>query len=173
MVNPILAGSRLLAEDLLAWSDAINFLLDPPGAQLRQTVAQSASSGAFTAVTFTAEDYDNRSGHSTSVNTSRYTCQVAGRYQVSGKVTWAANATGQRGSAWHVNGSLINASQISVPAVNASAAYSYAAATMTVLLAAGDYVELHAFQDTGGSLSTSVAAVQLQSYVHIRWVGTT
>src|SRR5687767_2891259 len=108
-------GSEI--EDVL---DQISFLTDPPRAQLRQTVAQTFTSGAFAAVTFTTEDWDTYAGHSTSTNTSRYTAQIAGIYMLTGKIGWNGNATGRRASRWAKNGTDINGSQIAIIATSAS-----------------------------------------------------
>jgi hypothetical protein len=171
VVNPILAGSRLLAEDLLEWSDAINFLHNPPGAQLFQSAAQSLANGSFVPITFTVEGYDNRNAHSTSSNTSRYVCAVAGRYQVSGKITFTANSTGRRGSRWHVNGAVVDGTEAFLPSLTAPNEPAVVAVTTTALLAVNDYVELCGFQESGGALNTSVANVQTRSFMHVRWVG--
>jgi hypothetical protein len=164
------AGSRLLAEDL---TTTLSRLLDPPGAQLRQTVAQSITHSTFTAITFTTEDYDNQGGHSTTVNTSRYTCQVAGRYLISGKVAFVSNTTGRRGTQWRVNGSQVQGSQVLLSSGDDADETQYPALTMTVLLAVNDYVELFAIQQSGGSLNTSVTDAHTQSVMQVRWTGTT
>ncbi len=164
------AGTRALAEDFVA---TLARLMDPPGAQLRQTVAQSCTNNSFTAITFTTEDYDNQNGHSTSSNTSRYVCQVAGRYQLSGKVAFVASNTGRRGTQWRVNGSVVPGSQVLISSGDDADETQYQAMTMTVLLAVNDYVELFGFQHSGGSLNTSVGDTQTQSVMQILWTGTT
>ena len=83
---------------------------DKPHAFLRQTSNQSIVFGAWTAVTFDTEDVDTHSGHSTSVNTSRYTAAVAGWYHVVGRGSFAANSTGHRGVRIAKNGSVVNGS---------------------------------------------------------------
>ncbi len=180
MVDPIPVGSPLLAEDLAEWEDAIDdleteadLLGDPPGGQFRQSVAQTLTSGSFTAITFTQEDYDNRGGHSTSSNTSRYTAQVAGRYQVSGAVAFVASATGRRGTQWRINGSVVNGSQLLLSSGDDADETQYPARTMTVFLSVGQYVELYAIQQSGGNLNTSVADGGTQSMMAVRYVGST
>lgn len=163
------AGSRFLAEDVVA---SIDRLMNPPRASLRQTVGQSiGTGGSFTALTFTTEDYDTVNGHSTSSNTSRYTCQVAGLYQLAGKHAWPANSSGQRACQWYVNGAAVAGSQTSWPAVSGTIPVQFLAVPMLVTLAVNDYVELTVFQDSGGSVTTSVANAQVQSVMQVRWVG--
>lgn len=152
--------------------DPIRFLLNRPHAELRQTVAQSLTTGVTAAVTFDVEDIDNdpsgAGGHSTSVNTSRYTAVYPGWYQVSGGVGFAANVNGQRAAVWAVNGTLLNGAQVMEQATSASN-NKVPARTKLVFLGVGDYVELHALQTSGGALNTAVVASE-QSSMTVIWV---
>lgn len=153
------------------WEQLLTYLGGPPMAQLRQTGAQSLTNGVGTAVTFDTEDLDNFNGHDTTTNTSRYTCQAAGWYQVSGGVCFAANATGRRGGWWLKNGSVVAGSESIVPAH--ASTVDTPLRTIIVSLAVADYVELAAFQDSGGALNTSVAAAQQHPMMTVRWVALT
>lgn len=138
-------------------------------AQMRQTVAQNISDSTATALTFTTEDFDTDAGHDTGSNTSRYTCQTAGRYLLGGKFSFAGNTTGQRYGQWYKNGSGIAGS-----AVRLSGAANQHACAMTVMLvdlAVSDYVELVVQQNSGGTLATLVAAGNdMQSlFLVMRW----
>lgn len=129
---------------------------NPVVCELRQTSAQSiANSSTTVAVTFDTEDIDTDGGHSTSSNTSRYTAQRAGRFQISGLLTFAAvNTTGKRSGWWGVNGTQVPGSQVDlVP--SSSIGTCIVLPTMTVLLSVGDYVEMFAFQTSGSALSTA------------------
>lgn len=150
--------------------DQISLLSSPPRARLRQTTLQTIGNGTFTPITFDTEDEDNYDGHSTATNTSRYTCRYAGWYAVTGKVAWSGNATGRRASAWHVNGTVVPGTQIAVAATTASDV-EIAAASLDVLLAVDDYIELLGWQDRGGNLDTIVTTSGLHSYMNIRLVG--
>ncbi len=79
----------------------------PPIAVLKQTVSQSVPNATWGIITFDAEDVDTYGGHSTTSNTSRYTCQYAGWYRIGGRAAFAANATGSRGARVHINGNYI------------------------------------------------------------------
>lgn len=151
--------------------DQIDFLSTKPIAQMRQTSSQSTTSDNFTAIQFQAEDVDNYNGHDNSTNNTRYTCKVAGWYRLSGKVGWAANATGRRAAQWFKNGSALNASQTAIIATSASDV-EHPAVSMLVSLAVDDYVELHGFQESGGALSTTVTTAQVQSIMTVEWVST-
>ena len=156
------AGGRILAEDLDAVLDRIELLSSMPTAHLRQTVAQTLTTGVTTAITFTTEDIDTHNGHSTSSNTSRYTCQLAGTYQLSGGIGWASSTAGARKAWWRKNGTDINGSE-SVADSDISGVISTIARTILVDLAVNDYVELVGTQESGGNLNTAVTATQQPS----------
>lgn len=153
--------------------ETITDLIDgPPRFLGRQTVAQTITTGTFTAITLGAEDVDNYNGHSTSSNTSRYVCQLTGWYAMSGKTAWSGSATGRRGSDWRVNGSIVGGSQVIVAASSGST-IQVPAASMDVFLNAGDYVELFGFHEHGSNLNTDVAFSGVYSFMCARWVGAT
>jgi len=152
--------------------DPITFALNPPRAELRQIVAQTVTSSAATPVTFTAEDIDadvdGVGGHDNVTNPSRYTARYAGWYQVSGAIGYAANATGRRLTWWAVNGTAVNSSQTAGPAT-ASLDCQVTARTKQIFLNVGDYVELVAWQESGGPLAT-LAGGSTGCGMSIRWV---
>lgn len=127
-----------------------------PYARLRQTVAQSLTNATYTAVTFTTEDYDSVGGHSTSVNTSRYTAQVAGAYGFAGGGAFAVNAAGTRSSRWALNGTAIAGT--TSPGFDPTITSVVVARPLIVQLAVGDYIELQLRQSSGGALNTSVTS---------------
>lgn len=159
----VLSGQKILADHVAA-------LQNPPRALLRQTVAQSLTNSAFTALTFGTEDIDSHNGHSTSTNTSRYTVQTGydGDYQLSGTAAIAAAAGGGRGTRWFKNGTAINGSETMVGNVN-PLNQGQPAVTIIVSAVAGDYFELAAWQDSGGAINSAVVA-PAQSTASIRLV---
>lgn len=152
-------------------TDAINLLLNPPIFEGRQTVAQTLTTGSGTAITLDAEDLDNYNGHSPSSNTSRYVIPLTGRYQLSGGVGFTPNGTGTRAAYWCKNGIFILGSKQEIGTA-AGSVIRILANTMTVLLNAGDYIELFGLQGSGANLTTDVAnsALSGQATVSIRWV---
>lgn len=148
--------------------DPALFALAPPLGRMRHTSAQSIPNATGTALSFGTEDVDSANGHSTSSNTSRYAAQYAGWYQLSGGVQFATNATGRRGCWWAVNGTVVNGSEANTPG-SASGNAGPAARVIHVFLSVNDYVELCAFQDSGGSLNTAVTTSQ-QPTMEVRWV---
>jgi hypothetical protein len=157
--------------------DAMRFMLDPPSVILRQTVSQSLPNNAYTALTFTTEDYDNEatasylSGvgmHDPAVNPSRMTCQTAGRYLLTGGCSFVSG-TGRRGLQWTVNGVSVPATQI-IFAAGSTSGQDMPCRVTIVSLSVGDYVELRAFQDSGAAMSLGVPSPG-GSNATARWIG--
>jgi hypothetical protein len=133
------------------------------GARIYNNGAVShATSGAWQQVTFNSESFDTDGCHSTVSNTSRLTCQTAGIYLVIGTVQWAASAVGIRVLRLLLNGATaVGYDQPgAIPVVQ----------TVTGLysLAAGDYVELSAYQNSGGALNMDANGVIAPSLMMVR-----
>ncbi|WTW96611.1 hypothetical protein OG216_26020 [Streptomycetaceae bacterium NBC_01309] len=160
MTARVLAGMRITA----ALMDEI---LNPPDAVLRQTVVSSVGSSP-TVVTMGVADIDTEGGWSAG-NPNRYTCQLAGVYQLSGEVSFDQNGTGTRGLVIRVNGSTyVRGSAALIPG-SSSTVVTAAGAPRDWYLDVGDYVELLAQQSSGGALSTFLNADQA-SVLNIRRV---
>jgi hypothetical protein len=149
-----------------------NFILNPPRVVLRQTVAQSLANNAYTSVTFDTEDVDSDNAHSTASNTSRVTANTPGYWRASGSIGFAGNTAGRRATRWAVNGTALNGGQILLgPATWTGLAVGIPAVTRDVFLnGTGDYLELQAFQDSGGALNSDVGAQQ--SLLVATWAAT-
>lgn len=153
MLSVTLDTNTLWQRKAGAWVIAFTTVrFDDPRAQLYASSTQSIPNNSFTAVTFQSEDFDLPSpgGHTTN---TKYTAFVAGKYTFSGGVAFASNATGIRGCKWMKNGADLNGSTIMIPTIS-GAATRVPAVTMGIDLAVNDYVELHVYQSSGGSLST-------------------
>lgn len=148
--------------------DVFNYLLAVPILEARQIVAQTLATSTGAAITMTAEDVDSSGMHSTSSNTSRATAVYPGWYQFSGVTVTLFNATGRRVNWWSVNGSQLNASQVSQQATAANDT-GVSARTKHAFLNVGDYGELFAYQESGGNLNTDHSALRA-SGVSVRWV---
>lgn len=134
-------------------TEGVQFLANVPVFVGVQSSVQSTSTGGWTVMTFDTETVDTYGGHSNSVNNSRYTAQRAGYYRVTGTASFATNSTGSRGCRISKNGSVVTGSGQLVGAGTLNAVVACAATL--VFLAVGDYVELSAGQNSGGSLSTN------------------
>lgn len=150
--------------------DGLGFLLNEPTFVGTQTASQNILNNAWTAISLDTTQVDSYSGHSNSVNNSRYTAQVAGYYSVCGVTCWTANATGVRASRIHVNGSVI---QGTCQMFNTSSTNTTGVCTplRTLYLNAGDYVEVAGYNSSGlasPGLATGTAP-DLSSALYVAW----
>lgn len=127
--------------------------INAAGARVYDSGTQSIPNNTYTALTFNSERWDYGTYHSTVSNTTRLTVPVNGLYMVTGGVAYASNATGQRALGIRVNGSSLYALE-RVDTINGQVPFLNV--STIVKLTAGDYVELMAWQNSGGSLNTSV-----------------
>jgi hypothetical protein len=144
---PITAGGIITA-------DFLDKLERPPVAVLAQTSVQSIANTSWGVITFDSEIVDSYNGHSTVTNTSRYTCQLAGWYRITARVSWATNATGSRGARIHKNGAFLigGANLLGAGTLNAVIEVSH-----ILQLNVADYIEAAGGQNSGGALSTFYA----------------
>lgn len=172
VLPPVTAGAVYPTSSPSALIAAAAFAQKPPQADLLQIVAQSLANATFTSLTFTSaavdQDYLGGTGHSNSVNTSRYTANYAGWYEVSGGVAFATNATGNRGCRWAVNGAAVTGTYIFLAAI-AAVDCVIPARTRLIYLNVGDYIELQGWQSSTAALLTSVFVEGLSSMM-VRWV---
>jgi hypothetical protein len=121
------------------------------GCRVYHSAAQSIGSGTSTALSFNSERHDSDGFHSTSSNTNRITIPagMGGKYVISGQVRFAANATGFREVSIRVGGATTIAIQDTLAVGGVPTILSI---TTVYELAAGDYVELLAYQNSGGAL---------------------
>lgn len=111
-------------------------------------LGQSISNTTYTALTYDSENYDTDSFHSTSSNTSRLTIPSGkgGKYQINAYVNWDNNATGRRIFVLYKNG--VYNKQL---ANETSSGYLAQTGAYVVNLVATDYIEIFAYQDSGGT----------------------
>lgn len=143
-----LATAAQLNQDL---RDNVKFLATPPSCRVFNSATIShATSGSFQYLTFNSERFDTDTMHSTSVSTGRITFTTAGKYLVGGQVKFSVNATGMRGLQIRLNG----ATEIANVLLDTGTALDTHLTIATYYqFAAADYVELGAFQSSGGALN--------------------
>ncbi len=128
--------------------DNVAFLANPPACRVTKAAFQGITTATNTAIVFDTERYDTDSMHDTVTNNTRITIVTAGLYEVGGCIEWDANAAGTRSLGIRLNGTtfLVNVfmdiDSAILHAQNVETTYKFAAA---------DYVELVAWQDSGGS----------------------
>tara|TARA_R110000868_G_scaffold11064_3_gene54330 strand:- start:1072 stop:1572 length:501 start_codon:yes stop_codon:yes gene_type:complete len=136
----------------------LNDAFSPPRCRLTNSANISLTNNLATAVTFDTETHDTGGMHSTSSNTSRITIPTggSGMYLIGAGIEFAANATGTRDVNLRINGTTIIASS---RATATSATSATRLMTNTIYpLNAGDYVEIMAFQNSGGALNITAAS---------------
>lgn len=172
------ASVTTLAAISKTWSDAIRDSLlwsvtDAPHCRVYNSTTFSLTSGAAAAaVTFDSERTDVGGCHSTSVNTSRLTVPSggAGFYIVGGHLAIAASSGGTyRTVGIRVNGTTVIAQQTLAP-LSASVDVR-CSITTAYQLAAADYVEIIAAQDSGGALNVLAASAYTPEF-WMKWVST-
>ena len=140
------------------WVENIRALANPPSCRVYNTAAITlGTSGVATLLTFNAERYDTDGLHSTSTNTSRLTVPAgwAGIWDIFATIEISGSATGLRQIYFRVNG----ATAVAAVTTNAVTGVGTQLSLSThYKLAVGDYVEVMARQDSGGSLTVSVGA---------------
>lgn len=114
------------------------------------------TTGTNQVLTFNSERFDIGACHDTAVNPGRLTVPAGGDgvYMIGGQVRWASNATGYRSLLIQVNGATAIAQNNPAPT---PAAVTLMQVVSMYQLAAGDYVELVAYQSSGGSLVIDAA----------------
>jgi hypothetical protein len=149
---------------------ATAWALGHPFAALRQLTAQSIPSGAWTAIAWDTVDTDAFAGWS-SAHPTRWFAPVSGWYQVRGTVDFSTTATGTtfRSVAIQVSGTarMAKVQTLSIP--NSDVALT-TSATTSMLVDAGDYVELMAYQAFGANL-TMVNNIDGAPRMTVRMVG--
>lgn len=122
-----------------------------PGARAYNTAAVTGVNNVYTLMPFDNEHFDTDSIHDTVVNNTRLTIKTPGLYSVKARINFGANASGWRGLQILKNGGTAGTPYSQQPPVNGDNTTIECAATL--LLAAGDYLELQYFQNSGGTLS--------------------
>lgn len=142
------AWTEVVRDDLLYFKDRAD---NPPRCILTHNTTQSIANNTNTAVTFNTESSDPLGLHSTGTNPTRVTIPTGetGYYLLTGWLDFAANATGQRGIQLYLNAGLLLQQRLDA----AAAGDTYLTIAFVYALAAGDYVELGAFQTSGGALN--------------------
>jgi hypothetical protein len=168
---PAVTTGVYVSSQISALVAAASFGLNSPHAELRQTAAQTFTTGVAAALQFNAEDIDTDpsgvGGHDNVTNNSRYTAQYPGWYLVSASIEFNVNGTGGRFLWFAVNGTDVNGSAVGTPA-NAATATGISQ-TKLIFLNTNDYVEAMGLQFSGGNLAT-VAAARDQSHMSVLWV---
>lgn len=123
------------------------------GARVYDASTQTLTTGSAAFINFDSETFDTDTMHDTVTNNTRLTATTAGKYLVIGQMEFAANATGERRLSIGKNGATNDV---------ATVVHDAAASGETRIIVAGfvdlsatDYVQLEAWQNSGGNLNVS------------------
>jgi hypothetical protein len=121
------------------------------GALAYNSANLALTTATSTVITLNSERFDTDSFHSTASNTSRLTVPtgMGGIYQITAQARFASNSTGIRLILVRLNGTTTIAQQ-SMTAISGNETDMVLSTVYN--LAAGDYVELLAYQNSGGNL---------------------
>jgi hypothetical protein len=121
-----------------------------------RTTNQSINNNSVTAISFDTETYDEGRGLWVIGSPTRITAVIAGIYAFSGVLRYDANSTGERAILVRVNGATLVASGgEGNPSATNDSRCDVAGA---INLAASDYLELCAYQNSGGALNAQAQA---------------
>ena len=153
--------SDVSAARMTVIENGIKELSYAPAVRAYHNANQSITSSTATALALNSERFDQVANaadtmHDNTTNNSRLTCRYAGVYLITGTIQYAANATGSRdarirlstGSTTIGFARVLNTGGTNDCIVTVSTLYS---------LAVNEYVELLAWQDSGGALNAVAA----------------
>jgi hypothetical protein len=152
--NPA-AGSKPPA----SWGDTVRdglvALAAPPGCVVSRTAVQSFASGTEAALTFTATDTrDTDAFHTASSATVTVPTGFGGLYLVTAKTLFGAHATGYRMQRLTLNASEVTRDTTASISGSTSTGMT---TSLTVVLAAGDDLQLLLYQNSGSALDCTGA----------------
>jgi hypothetical protein len=130
------------------------------GSSVKRTATQSIANTTYTAIAFTAEDWDTDAIHDNSTNNTRLTVPSGkgGKWEISGVVTMAEQS-GYRAVRIYKNGSGL----ISPITCNATTGDNTSLPVSLILdLSAGDYIEVNVYQNSGVSINIQFADTRIQ-----------
>lgn len=123
-----------------------------PAARVTQVSSTTLSSGTEAVIPMASETFDTDTMHSTVTNTSRLTAITSGKYLIMGQATFASNSIGYRRLRILLNGATAIGEFRAAPVPGNSVTFQVRA---LYSLAAGEYVELAAFQNCLTTLNAS------------------
>lgn len=134
---------------------------------LTSSVAIATVNNTEKILNWDTEEYDPDGLHSTSTNTSRINIDTSGTYCVTGVLAFAANSSGYRISGVKINGSTYKGEHRESPIASSGISTTIGLPGKTFLLAAGDYLEIYAQQDSGSNLNILVSPSYLVPQINL------
>jgi hypothetical protein len=145
---PAVAGTTALT--LPARSGTV--MVNGPAFSATQTPSTSCGNATFTKLTYTSEEFDTASNYD--APNSAFTPTVAGYYQISASFNFSGANLGGNNSliALYKNGSWFKSGS------GGNIAY-YNISALVYMNGSTDYLEIYAYQSSGGTLTTSASGV--------------
>jgi len=160
--SPSHAGQHANVNDAIEAMQAAMGVKYGARVKAERTATQSLSSGVDTAIAFNATDaYDTDAFHNPASNNTRLTipANMGGLYLVVAAARYDTSSAGARRLYLLVNGTTLDIGT-SLAAVSSSI-QMHIQATGLLVLAAADYIEVMAYQSSGGALAINLASVEM------------
>ena len=141
-----------------------------PHAIVTHNANQSVANATLTALAFNTEAADNNAIHDTATNNSRLTLNKVGLWLVHGSATFALNATGDRFLQIRVNGDANNRPGNNSRGGSATLSPGVEVTALVRASAVTDYVELMAYQNSGGALNVETSAAPTSPRFSAVWL---
>lgn len=127
------------------------------------TTQSIGTSGTEQEVVFDTDEADVWGFHDTSSNTQKLLVPTGfdGLYEVHANLAFASNTTGVRGALLYKNGLASGTFLCAQRAGAVSAVACYCSVSTLVRLAAGDYIAVTAYQNSGGALNLNGAGTRM------------
>lgn len=126
------------------------------------TTQSHTTSGTYIAVAFDSEEFDTDTYHNNVTDNPRLVVPSTARYLIGAAITFAPHATGERAIKFRKNGTTDLRGSGGEPTSSGSV-NTLTPMTTLVDLVAGDYVEVMAYQDSGGALNMGSATISQQN----------
>lgn len=166
-----------VAAKLTSLKTVMDFLSNPPRCYAYCSAATSIATATDTVVPLAGEVFDIvQSGdpgmHDTATLNSRVVARTAGKYEVTGQIEYATNATGSRVAIVRLNAAGTTGGTTLYQTVQGAVSGNFSSVPVVafeVALGVGDYIELFAYQTSGSSVS--VNAGQGRTFLRMKLVG--
>lgn len=159
--NPTLAANSVDSAEIAAGAVEPAEFGALPAARARPTSNPTIANNSAVALGLGTGVFDIGNLHDPVTNNTRLTAPIDGIYTISGQAAFGANATGIRAAQITRNGTNDILVDAQVSAANSASLATDLPLTTIVELNAGDFVELRAFQNSGGDLGLFASRTHL------------
>lgn len=161
-IPSVATGDVLTATGWNNQATNVNNYRVPPMCMVYRTAVQAVANTTWVVPTFDGEVYDTDDMHSLSVNTNRITINTAGLYLVTVTGYWnSSSTTGSRYATVTRNATTDDSNGPHIGSTyneGAGSAYQRINMSNVSTFAVGDWITLHLYQSSGGSINLSGAA---------------